>query len=450
MLSASVLILAACISQPLAPQEQAADTDTDTGSTPSAEGLHVAPSTVWLTEGASRQLSAWLDDSNIDPDSIVFVFSTTNTDVVAVSEDGGLINGVGPGSANVSVKAHVRGREDVEYTSDEVTVTVTDDAQEAMIGRLLGVPNLESQWSGLAFTPQYDSVFDEWGETHWDRSGGNWQQTYYDRGLAWYAAWWRTGDARYLDRAALDITAYRDEYLLPNNGAVPPRWANPEGLALHHLITGDETSAEAVALLADKLAASWMDNMLTTQYQDGRIQGRTVLASLIAWEIDAPARRDWAAEVRRGVDNLIEWYEASGGTGLWEMKSYCNGQANFQVAHAVLEALIRYYDLVEPDPRIPPIVRESLDYMWNWWDDSADALTYLTVSCDNGSTSPAPDLNLLSVSPFGWYYQYSGDETYRSRGDDLFQGGLWHTFWSGDKQFNQSFMRSWRYPYYTQ
>lgn len=445
MLSASVLILSACISQPLAPQEQA----TDTGPA-NAEGLHVAPSTVWLSEGASRQLSAWLDDPEIAPDSVDLVFSTTNPGVVAVSEDDGLLSAVGPGSARVSVTARVRGRDGATYRADDVAVTVTDDAQEAVIGRLLGVPNLESQWSGLAFTPQYDAIFEEWGETHWERSGGSWQQTYYDRGLAWYAAWWRTGDARYMERAAMDITAYRDEYLLPNNGAVPPRWANPEGLALHYLITGDETSAEAVALLADKLAASWMDNMLTTQYQDGRIQGRTVLASLVAWEIDAPARRDWSAEVRRGVDNLIEWYEASGGTGLWEMKSYCNGQANFQVAHAVLEALIRYYDLVEQDPRIPPIVKESLDYMWNWWNDSAEALSYLTVSCDNGSTGPAADLNLLSVPPFGWYYAFSGDETYRSRGDALFQGGLEHTFWSGDKQFNQSFMRSWRYPYYTQ
>jgi len=434
---ACLTILASCMSPPLGPQESQA---TDDGS------LHVAPATVWISVGEEKQLLYWVDGS--EADSVDWTFTSSDPAIAAVTEDG-RVNAKGPGKVKISVSADVRGngkKVGHHKRDDAVVVTVTDAAQEASIGMLLGVANLADTWQTLPYTRLYDSIFAKWSEEHWNESGGNWGATYYDRGLGWYAAWWRTGDAKYLERADIDIVAYRDEYILPNSGGVPPRWSNPEGLALHYLVTGDEQSREALAQLADVQARTWLDNMMTTQYQDGRIQGRTVLTVLMADLVDARPIRDWAADTRFGVDELIKWYEASGSDGSWDMKSYCNGQANFQVAHALLEALIRYYDLVEPDPRIPPIVKASLDYMWEWWRADDRALTYLTVACDNGGANPAPDVNLLSVPPFGWYYQYSGDETYRTRGDALFLGGLWRTFWSGNKQFNQSVMRSWRYP----
>lgn len=442
-------LLTACISSPLGPQESQEGTDAPVPATDS-EDLRVAPATVWLSVGEDQRLSAWLDDANIDPDSVTFSFETLDASIVQVASDGTL-QANGQGTAVINVSALARGDNGTtEYRREEaVRVTVTSDDQEAAIARILGMPNMAGDWTSLAYTSAYDSIFQKWGDQYWEETGGQWGSTYYDRGLAWYAAWWRTGDVGYLERGHADVVNYRDEYVLPNNGAVPPRWANPEGLAIHYLLTGDDQSAYAISRMADILGRSWIDDMLTTQYQDGRVQGRTVLVVLIASLIDAPAVRDWSAETKQGIDAIIEWYEVSGGDGTWDMKSYCGGQANFQVAHALLEVLIRYYDLVEPDPRIPPIVKASLDYMWEWWDESGQALSYLTVSCDNGGTGAAPDLNLLSVPPFGWYYQYSGDATYRDRGDKLFEGGLWETYWSGKKQFNQSFMRSWRYLYFT-
>jgi hypothetical protein len=272
--------------------------------------------------------------------------------------------------------------------------------------------------------------------------------------LAWYAAWARTGYAGYLERGHADVTAYRDEYVLAHDGAATPKWIFPEGLAIHYVLTGDTLSALAIAKMADTMVrVGWLDTMSDPdlEWKDGRIQGRSVLVQLIAFLIDAPALRDWRSETDRGVQAIIDWYEWSGGEGSWNMASYCGGQANFQVSHALLEVLIRYYDLVEPRDDIPVVVRESLDYMWNYWDADAQAFAYMTQACESaGTTDPAKDLDLLIVWPFGWYYHVSGDPLYQIRGDQVFEGGLVNTWWGGSKQFNQSFMRSYRYPFYRQ
>lgn len=444
MLSTAVLIalVSACSGSPTGLGSQQASQQ---------EALNVAPGSVWLRIGESRQLTAWVSGSGVSVDSVAFSWTSSDPSVAFIDANG-VVHAAGQGTARIGVRADVSGSATKNWERiDAALVTVTTEEQEHLISRVLGVPRLEPMWTNLPLTATYDSIFSVWGDKHWDRSDGKWEDTYYDRGLVWYAAWWRTGDARYLERGNADVLAYRDDYVIPNEGKVPPRWVFPEGLAVHYLLTGDLKSAEAVA----KLAASqseWLGTMLTTQYQDGRIQGRAVLAQLIAAEIGAPRLRDWDAETVRGVNAIYDWYTASGGSGAWQMASYCGGQAHFQVSHGLLEALIRYHDLVDPtDTRVPEVVGKSLDYMWEWWDGGAEAFGYNTVDCPNvGGTSPAPDLDLLIVWPYAWYFRLTGNETYRSRGDLIFQGGLRHTFWSGYKQFNQSFMRSYRYPFFAQ
>jgi len=434
-----LLTAAACISSPLEPAEQ-----------DQAQNLNVAPSNVWLSVGNTQRVVAWVTGPE-SGEQISYTWTTSDPDVLEIVETDStvVLYAKKSGSVKVGVTADKPGKR-IGQRADAVTVTVTDSNQEASVGRILGVPELQNTWSGLPFSGTYDAKFTEWGDTHWSRSAGQWEYTYYDRALAWYAAWWRTGDARYLERAETDVLAYRDDYVLPNNGGVPPRWVFPEGLAIHYILTGDPLSGDAIALMAKRMSeVGWLDNMLTTNYQDGRIQGRAVLAQLIAAEVGAPPLRDWNAELSRGIEHLLEWYQVSGADGSWEMNQYCGGQANFQVSHALLEVLIRYHDLVNPDPRIPDVVRKSLNYMWQWWDAGAQAFSYNTVECAAGGTGPAVDLNMLIVFPFGWYYQVSGEDVYRQRGDDVLQAGLAKTFWSGHKQFNQSFMRSWRYPQYT-
>ncbi len=432
-------LIGACVGQPLGPDEGQ-----------QSENLNVSPRTVWLSVGDSQTVVAWLTGPEADGDTITYSWVSSDPGVVEVGADG-VLHAKRNGSAKIDVMADKPGKR-VGHRKNAVTVTVTDTQQEASIARILGVPSLVDRWNDLPFTHTYDSVFEQWGETHWGRSAGQWEYTYYDRALAWYAAWWRTGDAKYLERGHTDVKAYRDDYVLPNDGHATPKWVFTEGLAIHYLLTGDEASKTAIDLMARWMVqAGWLDNMMTTQYQDGRIQGRTVMAQLVALEVTGNAL--FRERLDTGVDNLLEWYNQAGGDGSWDMKSYCDGQANFQVAHAILDVLQRYYDLVNPDPRIPPVVKNSLDRMWLFWNPGA-GFNYIGDPAEDpcpgvGSTAASKDLNLLIVPAFAWYYEYSGDATYLNRADEIWDTGLVTTFWSGSKQFNQSFMRSWRYPHLT-
>ena len=111
------------------------------------------------------------------------------------------------------------------------------------------------------------------------------------------------------------------------------------------------------------------------------------------------------------------------------------------------DALIRYHDTFDPDPRIPGAVKRSLDFLWSaQWISSAGAFRYADGVCPGkAGPTPAPDLNLLIVDGFGWYYARSGDLRYLERGDAAFRSGVTRAFLQGDKQFNQNYSTSYRY-----
>lgn len=460
MLSIPMLVLAAaCISSPLEPEQE----QTPQGPNNQAEQLSVSPATVWLWPGDSRELTAVLrDGAGNDEDTAEFEWSSSNPGVVEVDANG-VLHAKGRGSAKINVRSGEVRR------NAAVTVTVVSDAQEAAIATVFSVPRLESVWDQLAYSPRYDELFVKHGDEHFARTGGQWEFTYYDRALAWYAAWWRTGNTEYIERGHTDVVGYRDDYVLANDGRATPKWVFPEGLAIHYLLTEDPKSLEAVVKMADHMAlAGWLDNTMETRYRDGRIQGRAILVQIVAYLLTGNARfEDQAA---RGVENLIKWYASSGSNGSWDHPtrtdiSYCGGMGTFQVAHAILEALIRYHDLIEPDPRIIPIVEASLDYSWNFW-NPGEGFAYIqppeswlathdlstdTFTCEgSGSSNPAKDVSLLIATTFAEAYRLTGEERFLTRGDEVLEYGLSGAiFMNGYKQFNQSFMRSYRYLYFT-
>ena len=66
---------------------------------------------------------------------------------------------------------------------------------------------------------------------------------------------------------------------------------------------------------------------------------------------------------------------------------------------------------------------------------------------------PAPDLNLLLVTAFGFLYQELNDPRYRQWGDIVFHEGIRRAWLgssprNGDKQFNQQFRSAFRYLHY--
>jgi hypothetical protein len=117
-------------------------------------------------------------------------------------------------------------------------------------------------------------------------------------------------------------------------------------------------------------------------------------------------------------------------------------------------AMIRYYDEIDQDARIPVWLKQSLDWTWdNGWDATMKGFKYVSrrISGDDND-NPEPCLNGMMLPGYAWYYRFSGDATYRDRYDAILAGlrdnpkesctSNWstNTLW-GIKQFDQAFYR---------
>ncbi|PVE20440.1 hypothetical protein DC522_32380, partial [Microvirga sp. KLBC 81] len=115
------------------------------------------------------------------------------------------------------------------------------------------------------------------------------------------------------------------------------------------------------------------------------------------------------------------------------------------------DTLIDYYTTYEADPRILTAVKKSLDYIWQTcWDEASQSFMYVESANSFGEVrEPAPDLNNLISSGFGWLYKMTGDATYKERGDKVFAGGVNGAWLDGSKQFNEQYASSLKYLAYT-
>jgi hypothetical protein len=92
--------------------------------------------------------------------------------------------------------------------------------------------------------------------------------------------------------------------------------------------------------------------------------------------------------------------------------------------------LIDYYELVAPDPRIPPAIKALADWMWtNQWqtNDSGsfpyDKFQFVThLSMANGG-SCMNTLNQMISPMYAWLFKMTGSTTYLNEGDTIFQHG---------------------------
>jgi hypothetical protein len=105
------------------------------------------------------------------------------------------------------------------------------------------------------------------------------------------------------------------------------------------------------------------------------------------------------------------------------------------------EALIRYHDAVNQDPRILSGIQSGLDWIWlNAWVSSSQAFWYRL-----DSQTPAPDLNLLIAPAFAWVYQQTCDSSYLEQGDQVWAGGVTGAYISDGKHFSQNYRWSFQY-----
>ena len=302
----------------------------------------------------------------------------------------------------------------------------------------------------------YESQFVTYGNQHWASEAGNWLYDYYDRALIWYAWWVRTGDPEYWRRGTIDAVAYRQQYVEPANYIIQPHQAQLEGLAIHYLLTGDEASRYAIAKVASNFADIWTPVLDCTscssgggQYVEGRIQARTLQSHYLSWMIDAvgDSPRNWLSLMATDVTKILSTQQPDGS---YRFAEWEGAHSNYMTG-LMHDIMIKYYTYVQADARIPPALKKSLDWMWaTQWIVSAQAFKYLSDPTSTGGPDPAPDLNLLIVTGYGWYYQYSRDASYKTEADAIFAGGVNGADISLYKQFNQNYTSAYRYLFYRQ
>jgi hypothetical protein len=145
--------------------------------------------------------------------------------------------------------------------------------------------------------------------------------------------------------------------------------------------------------------------------------------------------------------------------------SYTDGTSRYSTNQTfydglAMEALVDYYQLTQ-DARVPLVVKRMLDSIWANYDQINHVIVYNPdPDGPHCSDTPiwwglaAPDcalhtiygkiLHNLITGAFAWYWSVSGDDTYRSEGDELFQHTLDTLPFSG-KEFSQAYRWSFYY-----
>jgi len=312
----------------------------------------------------------------------------------------------------------------------------------------------ESRRTGVVWA-KYERDFEFWANKHWLASGADWAAgDYYDRVQIYYAWWVRSGQLEYWRRATLMAIDYRSRYLEKNNYGSSHHWAQLEGLALHYILTGDSRSRDAVERTAQGLSSYYRRNALgkvNHQDMESRIQARSLLAALLAWEVQNgdPATgyaERWAKDLPLMLAQILK-AQRPDGSFLWG--GYCTSSINYM--NGILnDVLIRYYTRFRPDSVIVSSVRRNADWLWatQWRPDGS--FNYQSISCQRNNSGPSrsPDLNGLFVTTYGWLYQQTGDGRYRDAADQIFSTLQRGTYLQGSKQFNQMYTMSYRYLAY--
>ena len=114
------------------------------------------------------------------------------------------------------------------------------------------------------------------------------------------------------------------------------------------------------------------------------------------------------------------------------------------------EALIMWHKKTS-DPRVLPIIRTAMDWIWdNMWLPNDECFKYTDRQTSTGGMEPAPDLNLLVAPVYAWLYWQTQDPKYQVRGDAIFAGGVRKgpQYLALGKQFNQNYRWSFEYIYW--
>jgi hypothetical protein len=307
--------------------------------------------------------------------------------------------------------------------------------------------SFSSKWETNFVTygdPKWNTMFAEYPAISADNAVG---YNFYDRAFFNYAWWVRTADVEYWKRAAYYLMAYRDIYAKPNDYKAQPHIIQIEGLEAHYLLTGDAESYNAVSQFGENMMGPWLPvlSQVNIEWNEHRISARILDIALTSYRLGATGR-DFAADARQALTAILNSQSADGG---YRAAGHCYKDTPFMDG-ILNEVMIKYYTYFEQDARIPVAIKKNLDFLWNQqWLPASQSFNYLEGDCPgNGGAGPAPDLNLMIANGYAWYSRFSGDTTYRTKGDQIFHSGVTKAWLDGQKQYNENYVFSFRYLAY--
>jgi len=280
--------------------------------------------------------------------------------------------------------------------------------------------------------------------------------TFYDSQRVFYNIRDYTGATSWDTCALRAQAAYRDAYVVPNNGGVPGYWNFPHGINQSFHRTGDTVSKNAVIALSQK-ASYGTKSIAAISTMVGADRSREISFHLMGYQLGRAAGEPQSVVGDAYLDLVLgyidQWFVSKNfrteGTAT-DVPAGAVGQYYIQpfMVGLAAEAMIQYYETQAQDVRLPTAVKLSMDWLWaNAWNGSAfwyDMWGPATGPYQHGGS--APDLNLLLAPAFAWLYKQTGDTTYRDRADAIFAAGVTGACVSCDsKHFNQQYRWSFDY-----
>ncbi len=279
-----------------------------------------------------------------------------------------------------------------------------------------------------------------------------------------YARERRDGGDRSWDPAPFEaavsaaVHQYRDLYAVPFGCFIPGHHAFNTGLARHYVETGDPLSRDAALLMSARAPGSNDLSPLAAaqSFEGSREVAFSILMRLSAEDLGQAHRARTDEYARAAMGHIDQWTAAR--------RPPCLFVRPFMVG-LTLEALIAYWDRYR-DPAVPPKIKTALDWLRaNAWDrghggnPGTGTFVYTDIDvkrlppqgCSGYSADPsdqrvpAPDLALLIAPAYAWYYQYSGDPTYRAWADEAWAGSAGASVVANQKTYNQSYRWSRKY-----
>jgi hypothetical protein len=222
-----------------------------------------------------------------------------------------------------------------------------------------------------------------------------------------------TGNMSWFNTANIAETYYRNQYVLPKNGAVSGQLNFGQGLMFDYFMNGNSSSLKALNLLVRYATSGGTTTSLSTTADPSKSVelANAILTDMAAAAAGVPAINQISLLVDQALNDINQWFVTK--------------TATIQPANVgmILNALTVWQG-ASGDPRILPAIQTAADWLWaNSWNPST-GMFQSVVTGTNSLQASQTDANLMISPAFAWIYNQTGNDTYRDRGDQIFAAGV--------------------------